>query len=211
MKSFAVVFVWIPYAVRLLHDFITKYFHRNLENAAAKTLDNLQIYISQILFNSGSAISVFESREIVERYAGLTLAKNLTDGFPSKADVEIFRVALRQNIELGAKCLHRRNRSRIEHHQSLAQADFLKLIRGISISVFDTKKLSYLAVEFAKSLDDAKAQTTLREFFDKTLQNRNNNSVKHLEKELWTAREHKQLSPDKTPFQLRTMTAAEKD
>ncbi|MGI8469223.1 MAG: hypothetical protein ACR2N3_12305 [Pyrinomonadaceae bacterium] len=202
LQSFALVFVWIPYAVRLLHDFITKHFRQTSPKKSAGKPEDLQKKISQILFESDSNISVFEFREIIERYIGLTTANNSADDFPSKRDEEIFRVALRQNVKLGAECLRRRNRLRVERHQTLARADFLQLVHKLSYSVAETEKLHSLTIEFVKTLGDTEAQKSLDKIFEKILQIGNKNPVQHLEKEIWTTTEHKQSTARKMPVRL---------
>lgn len=212
LKSAALAFVWIPYALRLLHDFITINFRQNnLKESAADKLSELQKQISQALFDSDSGISVFEFREVIERYTGLTLALNAVDEFPSESEEEIFRVALRQNIKLGAECLRRRNRSRIELHQTIARKDFLQLISELSRTVKDIENLRNLTAEFVKTLGDTEAQNVLREIFDNALQSGNKNYVRHLENEIWTPKEHQLSSADKIPIRLQTLTAAGKD
>ncbi|MGI9034770.1 MAG: hypothetical protein ACR2GD_01910 [Pyrinomonadaceae bacterium] len=211
LQSFGLVFVWIPYAFPFLHDFITNYFRQSSpQKSVVRKLEDLQKKISQMMFDSGSRFPIFEFREIFERYIGLTTAVNLLDDCPSRKDEEIFRVALRQNVKLGAQCLNRRNHLRVERHQTLARADFLKLVVELNHSILETENFRSLVSEFVKTLGDLEAQKSLDKIFDQTSQTEGENPVRHSEKHLWKAIEHKQLSAEQKPGRLRTATAARK-
>ena len=204
LRFLAVVFVWIPYAFRLLHGFVTSY----SENLIADKLDELQKQISGFLSDSGSGVSVFEFREVLERYTGLTLARFSKAEKPSPSDEEIFRVARRENIKLGAECLHRRNRLLIERHQISAREDFLQIVSEIADSVGEIEKLNILTAEFVKILDDMQARGKLNEIFDQALQNASEKSVQHSESEIWKLKQPKQSAADKIAVRLSALTTA---
>lgn len=214
LKSFLLVFVWIPYALRLLHDFVTRHYESNRsENLFADRLDALQKQISRFINYPHSNISVFEFREIIERYAGLTAARLTDVESQSKTDEEIYRVALRENIKLGARCLRRRNRLLIERHQISARNDFLQLVSQI-IRPLDGKEIENLEIltsEFVKTLRDTETLNLLNKVFENNLQSATENSVKYLETKEWNPEQHKRLSPNRIPARLQAMAAARKD
>lgn len=212
LKSVALIFVWIPYALRLLRDFAAMRFWRNNEKISVdQKQENLQKQIAQILFDSDAKISLFELREVFERYAGLTLARNSADLSAPATDAEIFRIALRQNINLGAKCLHRRNISRIELHQKAARQDFLRLVSELSGATSETKKLCFLAIKFTNALNDFDATNALNEMFEFLPQNEGETSVQDTEKELWTADKHKRSTANRISFRPGKVITAGKD
>jgi hypothetical protein len=210
LKSFLTVFVWIPYAFNLLHHFTTKKIQTRQKREKAlldERLAGIQKLILDLHFESSSKISSFEIREVFERYAGLTMVCNFENNAPSQTEKEIFRISLRQNPELGASCLHRRNRERLLLHQIQARKDFLQIIRELMISVFDTDELRNLVIEFVETIGDFEAQNLVKESLLGTLQNDSNSNVQQLENEVWKSNEHKPLPIKTTPVHLQVLTA----
>ncbi len=200
LKSLLTLFVWIPYAFQLLSDFATKKSQKEKLAAEEKLLD-FQKQIAQCLIDSGASGKLFEFREILERYAGLTLACNSARNEPSAAEREIFRIALQCNIEAGANCLHRRNRLRLEFHQTLARKDFLQAVAKLRLAASDSEKLKYSANGFVEILQDAEAQNNLAEIFDESLQSRDNFNVPDSGKEECNLIKHKPLASNQNHFQ----------
>lgn len=205
LKSFLTVFVWIPYALRLLNANVTKRLSASKFDAAGETdadflkkqLDEIEKRMQQILVESRAEVSVFEFREVFERYSGLTLAARQADEV-GENEREVFRIAGHENAALGAKCLHRRNRLRLRFHQSLASRDFLKLLA--KFSSFKAEKLRAAALEFVTLLDDGETRRAIENLFaagssSSSPQNIQDSTVKQGEKEevaaVWNAKEHK--------------------
>jgi hypothetical protein len=213
LKAFLTVVVWIPYALQVLNANITKKlsdskFDTAGESDAAleKKLEEVEKTMLQILFESKAGISVFEFREVLERYSGLTLARQ-TDEI-GENESEVFKITNHKNAELGAKCLHRRNRLRLEFHQRLASRDFLKLLAKFSF--FEAEKLRHAALEFATLLDDGETRRAIEKLFAESSQNANGSTVKQGEKEVvWNAKEHKPplAKPISVPITSRSMIA----
>jgi hypothetical protein len=200
LKSFLTVFVWIPYALRLLHSRITKElinkdFEKNIAADADRQnkLDEIQKNIWQLAAEKNSAVSIFEFREIFERYVGLTLA--MKENAAETPGVEIFTVANHPDKNLGAKCLSRRNRSRLDFHQTLASRDFLKLLSRLQAN--DSEKLRLSAIEFVRILDDAETLRAVEKLFAGAAQRKQSRAVQEMEKEVWNTDRHKPL-PAKT-------------
>lgn len=194
LKSFLTVFVWIPYALRLLHSSITKKLIikdfvklSRTDAMRMKNLDALQREIWQYAATQNPEISVFEFREVFERYIGLTLA--LKDSAAETPDSELLNTANHPNRILGAKCLLRRNRLRLEFHQTLASRDFLRLLSAMREK--DSEKLRIPASEFVKILEDAETLQAVESLFVVSPQRNRLTAVKESENEVWNTNRHK--------------------
>lgn len=210
LKSFLTVFVWIPYVFKLLHDFATTKRRKSFSHSEQlfnEKINNTKKQLAQLLLDSNAIISIFEFREILERYSGLTMACNLNDKIPSDAEKEIFRIALRQNIQTGAKCLHRRNHLRLKFHQDLARKEFVQVISTLRFSVSESDKLRNAALEFVNTINDGEAHKALGEVFHKALQISENFAVPSLENEVWKSNEPRLSTSSKTPVHLQTLQA----
>jgi hypothetical protein len=213
LKSFLTVVVWIPYALRILNANVTKKssvskFDTLDESDAAlrKKLDEIEKRMLQILLDCKREVSVFEFREVVERYSGLTLAGQ-TDQV-GENERGVFEIVNHKNPELGAKCLHRRNRLRLEFHQRLASRDFLQLLAKFSF--FEAEKLRRAALEFATLLNDVETRRAIENLFAESPQISQGSAVKQGEREVvWNAKEHKPplAKPISVPLTSRSMIA----
>lgn len=213
LKSFLTVVVWIPYALRLLNANVTKKSSVSKFDSAGETdaalekkLDEIEKRMLQILLDARTEVSVFEFREVFERYTGLTLAGQTDE--VGENEREVFKIINHKNSELGAKCLHRRNRLRLEFHQRLASRDFLKLLAKISF--FEAEKLRRAALEFATLLNDVETRRAIENLFTESPQISQGSAVKQGEKEVvWNAKEHKPplAKPISVPLTSRSMIA----
>lgn len=212
LKSFLTVVVWIPYALQLLNANITKKITVSKFDAAdesdsalKKKLDEIQRRLMRIFLKSRADISVFEFREVVERYSGLTLAAQTDEVGDSES--EVFKITNHKNTRLAAKCLHRRNRLRLEFHQRLASRDFLKLLS--KLSGFEAEKLRLTALEFATLLNDGETRRALENLFAAGSQIDHDFVVIQGEKVVWNSKERKPplAKPISIPLTSRAMTA----
>jgi hypothetical protein len=198
LKSFLTVFVWIPYAVRLLHSHWKKKFTGRqfaVDAAADATLQNKLEQLQKEIWRSvpnerNRDVSLFEFREVLDRYAGLTLA--LKERAAVTFETEIFGAANHPDKNLGAKCLLRRNRSRLEFHQTLASRDFLKLLSRLCLE--DSEKLRFSAIEFVKILEDAETLRAIENLPGAdSAQSSKPFAVEETENEVWNTDRHKPL------------------
>jgi hypothetical protein len=218
LKIFLTFFFWIPFAFLFVRQFLAsdENLHSNYYlTSAFEVKDEGNIYLIQKeiekkFSESRLDFSLFEFRETLERYVGLTLANQETFTKVSEREKEIFRIAENSNIELAANCLHRRNRKLLAFHQTEARQDFLQIIRKLSGSMTDKKNLESLAIEFVRLLNDKQAQNSLEKIFTANLQPDIPPSVLQREKDLWNPQEHKLLhaQPNSTHFQAMTTTTA---
>lgn len=211
LKSFFAALLWIPLCAQLLLVRITKALmqHRNITNFAiteemAAIDDSKKVFedfISRKLF----AVSLFELREVIDRYAGLTNARNSKVEYPAKHEKELFRIGNDEYTDVSAVCLNRRNRKRLLFHQSEARKDFLKLL-GELLTYGEAKKLGKHAIEFAKLLKDDEASASIKNLLKHFPQIAPARTVKELEKALWTQAIPKQPTDEMIPTQLKALT-----
>ena len=212
MKFFLTVFVWFPYAFLLLHDFITKKSTAGKslkKSAVAERLVEIQKSILEQQSGAPVKISPFEVREVLERYAELTLSCRTDGDDPTASEKEVYRVALRQNLDIGAECLHRRNRQKLLFHQTLAREDFLKIIVRLKNSISDPEMLEKLTAELTGILKDPEAQEAVAAVFDEKQQSGDQYAVRKVENVVWNSTEHKpSVKIQSTPFHSRPLTKA---
>lgn len=213
LKTFLNFLFWIPAAFLLVRQInLLKILSTNFDKTAAaeasreKDINFVQKEIEKILLKTDLPISIYEFRETVERYIGLTLAEFGGNKIVAEHEREIFRIAPTKNIELGSLCLNRRNRKRLLFHQTEARQDFLYLIRLILKDSFEKVELRRWSLELARLADDLEANITLGKIFAVSLQTGEHPSVKNLEKDLWKPEIHKPL-PAKPISHLQAMNA----
>lgn len=196
IKSILAFLFWIPFAYRLLRNgkirrkLFNLGFNSNTftESQPEKQLFLLQHRIEKFSLESRSPISIFEIREVFDRYCGLTLAiQNVGENFNEKNEnaAALFRIAERENVKLGAICLQRRNQKRLEFHQTQASKDFLKLIGHLSRITDQTDILRKLSIQFVELLKDEKTVIEIEKLFSSSLQTDKKLPVKESEKDLW--------------------------
>jgi hypothetical protein len=148
--------LWIPYSIRLFHAKVTSKLSFDKKAASDSEIELIQKEIEQIVFENNPKFSIFEFREVFERYVGLTLTKNHQNNQIGENETDIFRVAKNENVKLGAICLNRRNQFKLKYHQTLARRDFLKIIHE-----FQSNKLQLSSAGLFRILEDDEAQKTL--------------------------------------------------
>ena len=216
LKILLTFIFWIPFGFLFVRQFLvsnenlhsTFYLTSAYEIEDAGNIHLIQKEIEKKFSESRLKFSLFEFRETLERYAGLTLANQEAFTKVSEREKEIFRIAENSNVELAANCLHRRNRKLLAFHQTEARQDFLQLIRKLSGSMTDKKSLENLATEFVRLLKDKQAQNSLEKIFAANLQTDIPPSVLQREKDLWNPQKHKlsHAQSNLTHFQAMTAT-----
>lgn len=214
LKTITVFILWIPFAIYISNKSKTlkKLFQLQSEKLndseieVERKLYSIQKEMESILFDNKSKISLFEFRQTIERYVGLTvsLQTNSNDYLP---ETEIFRIAKTKNTDIAAACLQRRNRKLLEFHQRKARQDFLQLIINSFDSLSDTNKLESLIIEYFTLVKDFTAQENLEKIFATSLQTENSRNVHQLEKVLWKPEAPEQLITQQISARL-PLTAA---
>jgi hypothetical protein len=156
LKAAIIWMLWIPYSIRLFHAKVTSRLIFDKKSASDSEIEVIQKEIEQIMFENVTKFSLFEFREVFERYVGLTLSNKQKNDQIGENETEVFRVAKRENVKLGAICLHRRNQFKLKYHQTLARRDFLKAINELN-----SKKLKLFSLKLFRILEDNEAEKTL--------------------------------------------------
>jgi hypothetical protein len=183
---------WIPSAFFFFHKNINlkSYFDRSNETLPAdenyeKSISPIQKKIEAVLIKKNFEINIFESREVIGRYVGLTVAARRAS--TTSCEAEIFRLSPMGNSKLGSICLERRNQRRLHLHQTEARKDFIYLItRLLKCNLNDSEKYvtRQSAIELVKILNDIKAQNEIEKTLVDSPQTGNRTSVTKSEKDL---------------------------
>jgi hypothetical protein len=197
-KTSLVFLFWMPFALILLTrnvkfrlpvlDFGETHL---VDSPQEKDIAPVQKEMEKILLASNLEISIYEFRETVGRYAGLTLAAQIDAAKISEHEREVFRVSEKNNTELGSICLNRRNRKRLFFHQNEARRDFLYLIGQLFEFNSGEPKLEFLSIKFVRLLKDTEAENNLEKIFAHSKQTQTRLSVKKSEKDLWKPEKHR--------------------
>ena len=214
LRIFFVFVCWIPFAFQLTK--INKTFESKSDNNYSadsnleKNLYSIQKQFEEILLAGNFNISIYELREVLERYVGLTKSLQNYNGKKNESVKELFRTSGNNDLEISGICLQRRNCERLLFHHTQARRDFLKIV--ILLSEFNSlrKKLGASAGEFVTLLKDREAQAELETVFNKNSQTLVKNTVKHSEKDLWTTETQKPLPLNSIPTHLQTMAVTTK-
>ncbi|MGI8669995.1 MAG: hypothetical protein ACR2J3_09160 [Aridibacter sp.] len=192
LKSLLLTIFWIPFAFRLLNTKVTKKLKNNhLISRKEKKLFEMQKYFENFLPNDSKNISLFELRETVERYSGLTYVISGNNQNPASHEKEIFKFNGNKNIEISALCLNRRNRKKLNSHQTQAREDFLNLLKILFASDSEQQKLGKHTLEFVKLLNDEKALVEIKRLINEVSQSFEESHVLQMEKDLWTSQKQK--------------------
>lgn len=213
LTSLLTVFVWIPYALVLLRE-KTKFFiksnssNNNLlpredEFLLEKTKKQLESFLAGHL----NFFPIFEYRETIERYTGLTIALLAANSKPTNKEKEFFKISANENKKLAAECLHRRNRKLLSFHHTLARQDFLNFTLKYKDELSEMEIIYNLLLKIAEILRDDEAVNLLKLNFTGIPQSAENENVSQLEKELWNSETHKQPPAKSLTSSLKVMSA----
>lgn len=152
IKSISTALLWIPYSLHLIYE---KY-----AGKPSPRLMEIQKYFETEL---PEHISIFQFRETIERYSGLCQANAHENHRPTASETELMQISAHTGTSLGAKCLHRRNRTLLRFHQKLARRDLLFFFNEIVRAAQDKEKIRHLMIEYAKLLKDESVEKSLAE------------------------------------------------
>jgi hypothetical protein len=204
LKTLLTFFFWLPsvYQFFLKNKFLQKTFF-SIERE--RKLYEIQKQFERVLRESGSRVSIYEFRETLDRYVGLTLAAQAETSVETSK--EFFRAAKNKNVELAAKCFNRRNRQRLFFHQTSARQDFLQIIENFFVATSDKKDFAVLTCEFVEVLREFEAQKSLEKIFAEKSPNDKRLSVKVLEQDLWKHETRKPLTANSISTLAQTISA----
>jgi hypothetical protein len=194
LNSLLVTLFWFVYAIKLSHSLVTKKllnYEFDEKKLADSKIDEIEKKFSQLMLDERTGFSLFEFREVFERYVGLSKAIEIE---AVDAEAELYQISNHENKKLATKLLNRRNRSRLVAHHTFARRDFLRAIEKIASNFSQKEKIRNLATDFVKLINDAEAEAELSQIFQKYSQFAPVFPVKQMENDVWKPIETK-LSP----------------
>lgn len=147
---------WPVFAVRLVIERV-----RYHALAGERRIEGLRAEIEETAFPSNDMQSVFEFRETFYRYVGLSRALN--EKASEEFGNDLFETVGHPNDILAARCLARKNRSRLERHRNDARLDFLETITEFSAAPANRDRILGLAAALTEQIGDRVPLTTLPE------------------------------------------------
>jgi hypothetical protein len=202
LAAFLTFLFWLPAVVLFFgeQEFTRKFFRSETKSkksaisVRAENLDALQKQLEKIACGSGLDVSLFELRETLARYVGLTIAAQSAEANDGeiKAHADFFRAGGHDAPERAAKCFSRRNRERIFFHQRRAQTDFLNFCKNVfsAAAHSDAEEFFSTASQFVKILRDEAAGGALEKTFAEQNSPEKRFLEKSLENDLWKPRTH---------------------
>jgi hypothetical protein len=140
--------------------FVRKWVFENFRGKEVQLEDNIAAIRTKIetaCFANRPTSSIFEFREVFCRYTALSIALKRIN--PAESPKYLFDIGKHKNIKLASACMARRNRHRIEFHQSAARKELIGSI--LAISQRRRNEIVNLAMQLARLLEDEKAAEEL--------------------------------------------------
>lgn len=186
-------FLWIPFGIRYFHSRITKklpIFEFDNKSPAvsllASKIENAKKSLEHYLLESGADISLFDFREILDRYCGLTIdLKEAQENHQEAEDLEVSKLSGHPNPALAAACIQRRNLIHLAYHQTLASKDLLKVFVELDTLANGRTDFRECSLELAMLLDDREFEKNLGSLYRLQTQTERDLPVNELENELW--------------------------
>ena len=151
LKIFLRICLWPVYAVLALADWSSE-IRLSDESDLDRHIDSIRIEMEGLVFANDPISSIFDFREILQRYAGLSEAANVSADVKSSND--IFALSGSDNNDLASACLTRKNQRKLSFHQSLARSEFVDMISEIAGIEPGRIRILELAVELANCVSD---------------------------------------------------------
>ncbi|CAN5572382.1 hypothetical protein BH20ACI4_BH20ACI4_34440 [soil metagenome] len=188
IKSLLISLFWFPFAFGLLQKYVTKQLPNPIlskkEIFRDEEILETKKQLEDIFIKNKFDISIFELREIFDRYIGLLeTAQNQHDSLETNS--EFFEIAGSKNPALASKCYQRRNRKLLFFHQTLAGQDFLKMISEFVFRFPTDQEIENISLKLIRLLNDEMTEKNLKLLFNNKKQSRAKTSVQEPEKELW--------------------------
>jgi hypothetical protein len=215
LKSLLRFVVWIPFALQmvartsLLTNLYNNGFDKSSESDAKRELEIEEIkkYFENIFSPETLSFSIYEFREIFDRYVGLSLEVQAENDEISPAESEIFRITNHGNKKLAEICLNRRNRKRFTFHQKLARRDFFEILHKFVEKSAEPQNIFAHSAKLTALLKDFEAQKIIENLSKESLQTIAQQNVRITGEELWKSDKHKPLTDNKISTNLQVLTA----
>ncbi|NNE65282.1 MAG: hypothetical protein HKN33_01850 [Pyrinomonadaceae bacterium] len=134
---------------------------------------------------------IFEFRDTLDRYIGLTHAEN---GFDADAQLEILEVA-GSDSEIQRRCLLRRNLEKLTTHRNRARSEFIAMLPDKVQRNGEQEIIGGLALDFVNILEDGVAAETLFELYPYPQQQSGTGKVPDRETQTWEPRNLENQKP----------------
>lgn len=188
------ILFWIPFALLLSRGFVTKKL-KELNKRASKPGDpklqtriaSLESLIAEILYRGKGQFSVFEVRELLGRYVGLTLETRNQEAAQTDEINELFGVADHPDSPLASACLNRRNRLRLKQHQMQARSELLHLFSVVNALAANKNEFLSAIAEFAELIGDQSMKNLISNGLSSFEQTSSEFVVNEKESEQWSA------------------------
>lgn len=205
IKSLLIVFVWFPYAFGLVRMKFSEKFSsdsfqksNNLETEPELVLEITRKKLEQTFAGSNNSFPIFEFKETIERYIGLTLAIRSKHQKVSEKELNFFKISGNENKKLAAKCLHRRNLKLLSFHHRLARRDFFEFIFKHKDKLSDLENYYHLLFNLVDILQDDEARILIENNFLPDSQSENDTTVTSTENDIWIPELH--IQPPEKPI-----------
>ncbi len=150
--------------------------------------------IESLIINSKAKGSIYEFRESIERYTGLTLAVQNVESITlsnENGNSGHFVYGFADN-PISQACHFRRNNNLLNCHRNRARAEFCEFFAGLDVEDSTIKLLARTSIRFVEALNDGDAKNLLIRSFESNAQIPSADSVLCSERELWNSEKHKQ-------------------
>lgn len=206
---------WIPFAVSLISKknffsnlFDYKFDHKVVLDAERETeIFSIKRFYEIELFEKFSQFSIFEFREVFDRYVGLTLEANSSNQEIADSVRDFYQISESPNKKLAENCLQRRNRQRLFFHQTLARNDFWELIGKIFNNSQNRAEIFDKSSHLIELLKDSESNFFLQRLSAKGLQTLENDYVSETENELWKTEQQQPIPAQPISVNIKALTA----
>ncbi len=151
------VCLWPIFTAVILANWFTGH-QAVIESGLDRHIKSIRTQMEGLAFASGTVSSVFDFREIVYLYTGLSEAANLPQ--TSSGTNELFDLSTNENKKLATICLARKNQRRLFIHHAQARAQFVDMVSELASTDLDGTFLR-LAIELAHCVKDSTAVDAL--------------------------------------------------
>lgn len=151
INSVLVLLTWFLYAFEIL----VKTKSKKNQSPEEKIL-KIQRQICNFIKENSRNGNFLQSREIIQHYVSLTLARN--ENTSQKESLELLKISGHPKPIVGTKCIQRRNNRKIDSHLKSARSRFLELISRCN----NLEKAIEITEELANALNDKEAKLLLR-------------------------------------------------
>lgn len=206
---------WIPFAFGLLWEYLklkgssAGNFNFFDESGSIKDeLSQIQRKIESLISETDRKQSIFEIREILDRYIGLSLEVKSTSSFSEQTENDFFKIVDSPNRETASICNQRRNLKRLFFHHKLAANDFFNLVIELNATGKISQTLYLYLLELVLSVQDAEMQKKIKNLCKAEKQTSDNIFVSESERNLWITDQPKPLKNNQLSMSFQTVKAA---